>query len=638
MAGWRAKAAGTVAAIALLLAVAAGIAHAMFDGDYIKAIARDRVQAAWSRELAIDTLSLQLFPVPGVRATGVALSGPPWAQDAQLAAADRVEVRLSWRSLLSGKIAPGALRIEGARLMLERAADGRCSWDLDSKGERHGAIDWRNLVRLDAEKIDIQYRDAAAAPRSWHIPALSASASPNWRQLRLNATLVHAQQTVTVEGSVADLSRLGMDGAATEGSLSANWPSARLLVEGRLPLAVSGGDYAASVALEAQSPAELLRFFDIDAAQPPGAPLSLKATLKGAGDSLVASALQVKLGHTEASGELAMRRENGRLRIEGQIASPDIDWTILTREAGRPPPPPIPEGELFRHAPLAWGAVDALKGIDSAVTVRMARLRLRSGIQITDVAAQLRSHDDKVELPSFSMQLLGGKASGNLKLDGKRRSAQLQLAASGVLLERYFSERARKVPVSGGPMQIDASLNARGGSLREMAATMGGTAAIRGGSTLVRSEKAGQAESLLTSLFPLFSESNAPQLKLECFAARLPFSNGRAGSALVGARSEVSQLLTSGMVDMKRQSVDLRGRVRARSGVSIGLAALTGDVSISGPLRKPKMALDPVGTPSAVARLGAAIVTGGLSLLATAAWDAANPGANPCEAVFTVKD
>jgi hypothetical protein len=47
------------------------------------------------------------------------------------------------------------------------------------------------------------------------------------------------------------------------------------------------------------------------------------------------------------------------------------------------------------------------------------------------------------------------------------------------------------------------------------------------------------------------------------------------------------------------------------------------------------MSLDPVGTPSALARLGAAIVTGGLSLVATAAWDAANPGADPCEAVFS---
>ena len=120
MAGWRKKAAVTVAALALLLVVAVLIAHAMFDGDHLKAMARERVRADWSRELAIETLSLRLFPAPGVLATGVALSAPSWAHEPQLAAADLLDVQLSWRALLSGHIAPGALRIEGAHLALER--------------------------------------------------------------------------------------------------------------------------------------------------------------------------------------------------------------------------------------------------------------------------------------------------------------------------------------------------------------------------------------------------------------------------------------------------------------------------------------------------------------------------------------
>jgi hypothetical protein len=323
-----------------------------------------------------------------------------------------------------------------------------------------------------------------------------------------------------------------------------------------------------------------------------------------------------------------------RLRIDGRLASPAIDWAVLAREAGRPPPPPIPKNELFRHHPLAWAAIDALDGIDTALTLQAQKLTLRSGIQLSDVTARVESHDDKVDLPAFSMRLLGGKASGSLKLAGAKRSAQLVLAARDVQLERFFSERGRKAPVSGGAMQIDARVSGHGASLREMAATLDGLATIRGGATRVRSEKAGEAESLLTSLLPLLTEKGAPQLRLECFAGRLPFSGGVATGALVGARSEVSKLLSSGTVDLKHQSVDLHGRVRARDGISLGIAALSGDVSINGPLRRPAIVLDPVGTPAALARLGAAIATGGLSLVATAAWDAANQGADPCAAVL----
>lgn len=632
MSGWRRKATLTGAGLALLLAVAALVAHALFDEEGLKSMARDRAREAWSRELVIDTLSLQLFPVPALRATGIALSAPAWAHAPQLAAAELVEARLSWRALFSGRIAPGALRVEGGHLTLERAADGRRSWDL---GGGDGALDWRQLVRADVAGMDIHYREGDGEPRTWRITRLAASAAPDWQNLRVDATLDHAQQTMTLKARLADLSKAGLDNAATDGEIAAGWPSAQLEVKGTLPLSLTGGGTAATVALEAQSMEAVLRFFDVVPDRPLKAPLSLHATLSGTADRLAVSKLRARLGQTEASGELQVRRAQGRLKVEGALASPAIDWATLTREAGRPPPPPIPKDELFRHHPLAWGLIDALDGIDTALTLNLEALTLRSGIQLAGVSATVESRDDKVDLPAFSMQLLGGKASGSLKLVGAKRSAQLSLAASGVRLERFFSERGRKVPVSGGPMRIDATVSGRGASLREMAGTLDGLATIRGGATLVRSEKAGEVESLLTSMTALLSEKDAPQIRLSCFAGRLPFSNGVAASATVGARSEVSKLLTSGTVDLKRQRVELKGRVRARDGISLGIAALSGDVSIAGPLRRPKMSLDPVGTPSALARLGAAIVTGGLSLVATAAWDAANPGADPCEAVFS---
>jgi uncharacterized protein involved in outer membrane biogenesis len=638
MSGWRRKAAVTGAALLLLLAVAALVAHVLFDEERLKTMARERARTEWSRELVIDTLSLQLFPVPALRATGIALSAPAWAHAPQLAAAELVEARLSWRALFSGRIAPGALRVEGGHVSLERAADGRRSWDLggsNNSSNSGGSPDWRQLVQADIARMDIRYREGDGEPRTWHVAQLAARAAPNWQNLRVDGTVAHAQQSMTFRARLADLSKAGLDDAATDGEIAASWPSAQLDIKGMLPLSLSGGGTAATVVLEAPSMTAVLRFFDIVPERALQAPLSLHATLGGDANSLAISALRARLGRTEASGELRVRREQGRLKVEGKLASAAIDWATLTREAGRPLPPPIPKDELFRHHPLAWGLVDALDGVDTDLQLSVQTLTLRSGVQLTGVAATIDSHDDKVDLPAFSMQLLGGKASGSLKLVGAKRSAQLRVAASGVRLERFFSERGRKVPVSGGPMQIDAAVSGRGASLREMAGTLDGLATIRGGATLIRSEKAGEVESLLTSMTTLLSEKDAPQIRLACFAGRLPFSNGVASSATVGARSEVSKLLSSGTVDLKRQRVDLQGRVRARDGISLGVAALSGDISIAGPLRKPKMTLDPVGTPSALARLGAAIVTGGLSLVATAAWDAANPGPDPCEAVFS---
>ncbi|HEX7403176.1 MAG TPA: hypothetical protein VF287_04105, partial [Usitatibacter sp.] len=67
----------------------------------------------------------------------------------------------------------------------------------------------------------------------------------------------------------------------------------------------------------------------------------------------------------------------------------------------------------------------------------------------------------------------------------------------------------------------------------------------------------------------------------------------------------------------------------------VGLATIAGDIRITGKIRKPHASLDPVGTPAAIVRAGAAIATAGLSLVGTARADAEHAKTNDaCEAVF----
>lgn len=81
--------------------------------------------------------------------------------------------------------------------------------------------------------------------------------------------------------------------------------------------------------------------------------------------------------------------------------------------------------------------------------------------------------------------------------------------------------------------------------------------------------------------------------------------------------------------------MDLRGRVRARSGISLGISNIAGDnLKIAGKITAPGVGLDPESTPGALARIGAAIMTSGVSILATALWDAANPVSDPCYVTF----
>ncbi|MNN80037.1 hypothetical protein D3C81_1967320 [compost metagenome] len=44
--------------------------------------------------------------------------------------------------------------------------------------------------------------------------------------------------------------------------------------------------------------------------------------------------------------------------------------------------------------------------------------------------------------------------------------------------------------------------------------------------------------------------------------------------------------------------------------------------------------MDESGTLGAIARIGAAILTSGVSIVATSIWDGANPKSDPCQVVF----
>jgi hypothetical protein len=160
---------------------------------------------------------------------------------------------------------------------------------------------------------------------------------------------------------------------------------------------------------------------------------------------------------------------------------------------------------------------------------------------------------------------------------------------------------------------------------------MSGPMRIRMGPGTLDSEPAGEAEAKLTSTF---SGRDANGVEFECAAFALPFKAGRAsGERIVGARTGASHVLASGSIDMRTQAVDLRGRLKGNHGV--GLAAIAGDVKVTGTTRQPKMSLDETQAPKALARGAIAVATLGLSALGTAAVDAEEGRQNdPCEAVF----
>lgn len=716
-----------------VIAIAAGAVHLYFDSARLTPLAQARLQALSKREIHLGRVALTWLPRPGLTVHDVRVANPPWTHERDLLRAQTITLRPRLLLLLGGHLEFDSIAASGVSLNLESGADDQDSWQglfvaepgsdasvtttdpVAGSGKSRpapGGFRAPANVMLSGARISYRARDRPAT--AWDISSLSASSSPGWRMLAVEASVDRDGQRLTAAIRLDDASAAGQPGANSAGSARLSWDGGFMNLDGFLPLAIPPALHSAatrsgpagtsrairgsasgtispttflgtagstarntSAAVAGNASTGIAATAHTDNSAPaletgkapgkqPAPPSTFRLQLQASSMTALLSVLQLRsepvaalavganvtvadttlhvadivasLGKQTLRGELIVSRESARPTFRARIAADHIDWAQLTADAGRPPPPPVPPDQVFYTHDLAWPALVAMKPVDGHLDLDFKGFRTRSGIEVSDLQAGMQFRGDQLDVREFRFNAFGGSASGSLKLDGPRKGAHLEISTRAISLGQWFEQKTRKNLFTGAPMDLTARVDATGASMKQLAATLTGPVSMRIGPARVLSAKAEKAETLLTGLFTVFPDKTSDHLELACINARLPFVNGVArATPIAGARSSSSKLLTRGELDLRRQTIDLRGRLRPHTGINLGVASITGDVRISGLLRKPGMHLAPLGTPAAVARVGAAIVTGGLSLVATAAWDAAVKGEDPCDSIFAYK-
>jgi uncharacterized protein involved in outer membrane biogenesis len=610
--------------------------HALVDPERLKRIAREKAAQAWSRELTVGEMSLRLFPVPSLHASDVALANAPWARSRTLATVDSVTARLELLPLLVGRARIKGLELEGVKVALEVSPQGEASWAMAPSGARdakpapEGDAQWLNLESLHIRDADIRYKPKTGLSIPWRIEEARLDADEGLRNVRIEANVSRLQRPLAITAELDALSRWGKPGATSEGRIDLDWGKTQLAATGRFPLSASLQGHMLRLDLKSAALNDMLSFFGI--AQRPTAPVQARVESRDSRGAIEITRLDASLGKFRVTGDARLSLAGPKPSVNARLDANRLDWPRTLLDAGYPEVPGLEPDEMFRDVPLAWPLLVALQGSAGVVDVKLQSLVLRNGVELRNPRARMAFEGDRLDMSGFSAETLGGSASGSMTFEGRRKTVRVNLEGDNLLLERWFRERGSAVPFTGGPMKIKATFRAVGDSMKDLAGSMTGPVTIRMGRGVWANAKAGHAESVMASAL---SSRESTSIEFECIGAALPFSAGRASaSSLIGARSTASNLLTAGFVDLRDETVELRGRVKPRKG-SVGLATVAGDIKIAGKIRHPQPSLDPVGTPGAIARAGAAIVTAGLSLVGTALVDAANARKDdPCDAVF----
>ena len=288
-----------------------------------------------------------------------------------------------------------------------------------------------------------------------------------------------------------------------------------------------------------------------------------------------------------------------------------------------------PEFDDGRLIPDVAVPFDALKKLNASVDLNIGSLtRDRLHIQNIDLVVELQDGVLDVRNASFDGRSGWVKARGGLEPAGGVGKASLELIARDLSLG--LSQLNQDAAMTA---DIDIKLESAGVDARTIAGNLKGVvfADVRGGRMTNNRALDALYGDMLTEILgtinPFYEAETSTNF--ECVVLSMEIIDGHIESVPNSFFSTDKVRLTSkSTANLKTEEIDMNFRSTPQQGLSISGGELFNPyIKVVGTLAAPKLAVDEAGV---LISGGAAVATGGLSVLAKMTWDRLSRSADPC--------
>jgi Uncharacterized protein involved in outer membrane biogenesis len=345
-------------------------------------------------------------------------------------------------------------------------------------------------------------------------------------------------------------------------------------------------------------------------------------------------AMTVQTGASTIIGEAAIVQQGPRNKVTFRFATPKFALADL------PPASAAARAVAAAHTAATHGVGDEpipvalLRGIDAEGEISIGELALAGGSRLSGLQLPIKLQDGRLDIPALQTSAFGGTATANVSLDTAHQPAPALLVHAqikGMDLGALLAAVGTRREVRGGKTDVRSDIGATGSTPRQWESTMSGTVtALVGPATLVNTKL--DLDSPLNKLGAAVNPFHNvdPSTELQCAVIRLPLHNGVAEiERSIAIETKKFGATASGKLDFRTQTLDLAIRPQIRQGVPLDIPQVADLVRFRGPFASPAVAIDSVATAAAIARIGAAAYTGGLSIVGESLLSRA--GASPCE-------
>ena len=577
---------------------------------------------------------------PTIVLDGIELANPDWARDPWLLRARRAELDVRLWPLLIGKVVIPRLALQSPSLGLQLQQDGRRSWALGQDRGGNGTVPSVGALQVDGGTLSFLAEHLGADLEARFQIDEQGGALP----LAYSVEGRYQRQPLTATGRAGSVLQLSKAAEPVPFEIEVAAGQTRLQASGTLAKLDGLDGIDAQVELKGQTLGALYPLLGI--ALPQTSPYAVSGRVKKGDAQWQVLGLEGRLGLSDIRGDLRFDESIEPPHLTGSLHSDTLDMDDLAPLIGLPPtaraaravegvaPPPSignlrrARGPRARVLPDVSLDLDRLAAMNADVKYLAARIRNARGIPLERASVQIGLNDRVLTLEPLELGVAGGKLAGTVRIDGRRRPAEVRTSLDVRALQiNRLIPKIETMKSSLGRLDGRINLAGSGSSMAAwLGAAAGDVAVVTGG---------GRFSNLLLEFMGLdggeiikFLLSGDTTVKLRCAALAFDVQRGVMHSRAFILDTEDTVFYGSGRASLADESLDFVVRPEPKD---VSILSLRGPLRIGGTFAHPSAGVEP--GPLAERGLAALALSAINPLLALLATVETGPGENAdCQA------
>jgi len=338
---------------------------------------------------------------------------------------------------------------------------------------------------------------------------------------------------------------------------------------------------------------------------------------------------------TDLGGDIVVSLTGDKPKITAALVSQTVDLIALEQGESSAESEPAKE-RLFSDDALVF---DALNQLDADVTLKIQTVESNAlKLRNVDVAVDLQ--DSHLQVSPMDLSFAGSRLTGHVDLNAQGEAAALstKMQVNGFKLAKVD---ALKDVISGGNTDVYIDAKGEGKTVRQLMAGLDGKAIIKVAESHIEDGTldllgADFITELVNLLNPFSKEKKGTELA--CAVVNFNIKDGIATADKgIAVRTGKMNIVGDGTINLKNEKLDIGITPEARTGIGMNMADLVGLVRVGGTLAAPSALVDKAAVLEAGLSTGAAVATGGLSVVAEGLIDRATADENPCQTALGIK-